>query len=301
MDAIMDLMMNTLHICVIRQIKLNILNKMDANPRVRHGSLGSDTGSSHQDVSGSRNTCSQENSSTYLAVAMRNIIQSTLTHDDLVREPLKPWRKRIRDLCSDLNTNILEAILNDTLPTRYNEFISDKNETLTSTEPEVEEDYTQLCLDNKAVLDKYLLSMGQMFESYKKVEEKITELEELEHEFVALSFLDKDDGSTEFSKLQGAIQDFIQKRYQESKIADDFNEFKHHYKTWKTLRAVVLQAHIAQDIQGGPFCSICTSERINTTLIPCGHTYCNSCGQKQKSACFICRTTVKERLKIFFT
>lgn len=266
------------------------LYKMDT--RVRHGSMASDAPA--QEVE-------QGTGSSYLAVTMRNIIKSTLTHDDTVREPLKPWRRRIRDLCNELNTSVLENILSNTVDARYIEFVEDKNVLSVKEKEEDEEDYTDLCLKNKKVLEDYLISMENMFESYKKVEDTITNLEELEHEFIGLSCLDEGDEAKETASLKNAIQAFIQKKYEDSKLTDEFNAFKLHYKNWKLLRSVILQAHVGQEINGGAYCSICTTERVNTALIPCGHTYCNNCGQKQKSACFICRTSVSGRLRIFFT
>jgi len=239
--------------------------------------------------------------SSYLSVTMRNIIKTSMTSDDSIREQVKPWRKRLREICNDGGASLLENIGSDKLDIieKYKEFVKDKADA--AVEEGVVDEFTDLKVKNKLVLDEYLLCLEQMFQSYNKIEEKLTELEELEHEFIALSCLDEDDGTTEFTTLHSAIQEFIQKRYEKSTVAEDYMVFQKNYKRWKLLRGVVLQAHVAQDIQGGPYCSICTTERVNMVLNPCGHTYCNNCGQKQKSACFICRSAVKERLRIFFT
>jgi len=240
--------------------------------------------------------------SSYLSVTMRNIIKTSMTSDDTIREQVKPWRKRLREICNDGGASLLENIGSDKLDTieKYKEFVKDKVDTALEEEEGVDE-FADLRVKNKQVLDEYLLCLEKMFQSYTKMEEKLSELEELEHEFIGLSFLDDDDGTKEFSRLHSAIQEFIQKRYEKSTVAEDYMNFQKNYKRWKVLRGVVLQAHVAQEIQGGPYCSICTSERVNMVLNPCGHTYCNNCGQKQKSACFICRSAVKERLRIFFT
>jgi len=233
---------------------------------------------------------------------MRNIIKNTLTSDDTVREKLKPWRKRLREICSEGGTDVIEHLISEKIPIidKYDEFVADKTDLSTIT-AEVEDDYADVKEQIKKIFDEYLSCMERMFQAHSKIEDKLTELDELEHEFMSLSCLDTDDGTKEFSALESSIQTFIQKKYEASTVAADYADFKKYYSRWKTLRSVVLQAHVAQDIQGGPYCSICTTERINTALTPCGHTYCNNCGQKQKSACFICRSAVKERLRIFFT
>ncbi len=240
--------------------------------------------------------------SSYLSVTMRNIIKTSMTGDDSIREQVKPWRKRLREICNEGGTSLLESIGSDKLDMvdKYKEFVQDKADVAVE-EEEGSDEFAEIRLKNKQVLDEYLLCLEQMFQSYNKIEQKLSELEELEHEFIALSCLDEDDGTKEFSTLHSAIQEFIQKRYEKSTVAEDYMNFQKNYKRWKVLRGVVLQAHVAQDMLGGPYCSICTTEKVNTVLNPCGHTYCNNCGQKQKSACFICRSAVKERLRIFFT
>lgn len=277
--------------------------------RRRHGSVGSEPVIVHQrngslgaEPSTMTETQRDISGSSYLSVTVRNIVKSTITSDDDLREPLKPWRKRLREICSNGNAVLLDTILSDKIPIldRYTEFVADKKDLSIEVSEPIEE-YEELKSKNKKILDEYLTCLERMFELYAKIEDKITELEELEQEFVSLSCLEEDDGSTELSLLQTSIQAYIQKKYEASTVAEDYASFKQYYRRWKSLRSVILQAHVAQDVQGGPYCSICTTDRVNTALIPCGHTYCNNCGQKQKSACFICRTSVKERLRIFFT
>lgn len=45
-------------------------------------------------------------------------------------------------------------------------------------------------------------------------------------------------------------------------------------------------------------CGICFNNQINTTLIPCGHCYCDKC-IKESNECFYCRKTITKKHKIF--
>lgn len=48
-----------------------------------------------------------------------------------------------------------------------------------------------------------------------------------------------------------------------------------------------------------PFeCSICLTDKIDHVLIPCGHSYCESCANKFKK-CPACRKHVKKTIKFF--
>ena len=50
-----------------------------------------------------------------------------------------------------------------------------------------------------------------------------------------------------------------------------------------------------------PMCSICFQDVVSLVSIPCGHTFCASCGGKQLNSCYICRVQVRERVKIYFS
>ena len=51
----------------------------------------------------------------------------------------------------------------------------------------------------------------------------------------------------------------------------------------------------------GPHCTICMSGKpVTMTLTPCGHTFCEECCEKQKTACYICRNQIRDRVRIYF-
>jgi hypothetical protein len=46
-------------------------------------------------------------------------------------------------------------------------------------------------------------------------------------------------------------------------------------------------------------CSVCFSNKINTCLNPCGHTFCLKCVDKMKKKCAICRSNFNSAIKMF--
>ena len=45
-------------------------------------------------------------------------------------------------------------------------------------------------------------------------------------------------------------------------------------------------------------CPICFENKINITLIPCGHCFCSNCIQSS-SNCYFCRKQIQSKHKIF--
>lgn len=239
-------------------------------------------------------------SSESIHTCIRNILQ----HDDTSRHDLKPWRRRIRDVCSAAKANYIEHLGKpiEAWPAcdRFIQFIDDK-QPVAAVVPEetINVDLEDLRTKNKVVLDAYTDAMNKMFTAYDTLDTKITELEDLEQEFVELTCVNDEDTSVAGRALQTSIEAFIQYKYESSDIALTYVTFEGAYKAWRRYRDVVLQAHAMTDLSGS-VCGICTAEKLGAALVPCGHTYCNGCAQKQKKHCFICRADVKSSLRIFF-
>lgn len=241
----------------------------------------------------------------------RNTIHSrildVLQHDDEARQDLKPFRRRIREICTSGRATILERIDTPIIEwpavAAYNTFISYKDISKESELPlhPTPIDFVELKTKNRAVLEMYTNAMDRMFKAYERIETKIQSLEELEDEFVHLSCIDEEE-SPALKALQERIEAYLVYKYEVSGVSNDYKEFYASYKEWRMYRDVVLQAHAVTDISGsGSICSICTSERLSVALVPCGHTFCTTCAGRQKKHCFICRGDVKDRMRIFFT
>ena len=58
--------------------------------------------------------------------------------------------------------------------------------------------------------------------------------------------------------------------------------------------------------RGGEYfmCPICFENEVNTVLVPCGHTYCKTCSESDRSRhakCPQCRVQINARVKLYFT
>lgn len=80
------------------------------------------------------------------------------------------------------------------------------------------------------------------------------------------------------------------------------------YKRWtltrtliKAVRTAVAVTDTATDSErAGPTCSICMTNEVNHVSVPCGHTMCSHCISRMNHLCYICRTPIKQKLKLYF-
>lgn len=99
-----------------------------------------------------------------------------------------------------------------------------------------------------------------------------------------------------------SVSDVIQKKIAktESEIYDISNKLN-------GLRAIIVTGVneiIKEEDKQKKICSICFDKEVDTALVPCGHTYCKKCSEKDRSRyarCAQCRTEISSRIKIFFS
>lgn len=149
------------------------------------------------------------------------------------------------------------------------------------------------------LMDNYLATLNKVFTFHSSLEHKITQMTRLKTQIEGMEFLDGD-ASDEAKDLQVCALKFLQSKYTALRIRDDYIGFCKEYARFMAYRSVLGAVQAGSDMHGIPICSICATGTVVSALVPCGHVYCNTCAQKQRSQCYICRTTVKGNLRIYF-
>jgi hypothetical protein len=105
--------------------------------------------------------------------------------------------------------------------------------------------------------------------------------------------------------LYSSIHTYVKYEMESNNIENDYKEFMHQYGLFHNYRSL-LQLGSSSYVgitesqkPPGSVCNICMNDNISYALNPCGHTYCTNCAQKTRSNCFICRTSIQHKLKIY--
>jgi hypothetical protein len=158
-------------------------------------------------------------------------------------------------------------------------------------------------------LEDYLKQTRWMFNQYKTIGEEVIRLETVL--FQKIDLLDKLNSRTPLitslahnevlPELIDTFSKYADSVYKSTKIEDTYKDLVETYKKWNICRQIIslhsnfkTESHEAQ-------CAICLSEPVSGALVPCGHTFCSNCVKKQNTTCYICRGTIRERIKLFFT
>lgn len=261
-----------------------------------------------------------------LSTVIRNCLQYYMNeiHEIVpdARDFLRIWRRRLRDILSNEGERYTRFLVRDnddsnalsrhdrllrelTSPMantnsdwlRHNTSrIVNTNEMITEIERDLGVSLGAFDTGIRNTVTNYSSTVQEMFEIEKRLENKLEIIEQL-HKWIHAMPVDRSEQSVQ---LQETLIEYIKTVYATQSIESDYKRFCHLFARFTTLRSLLLPLQTS-DTSISPLCTICTAERVTYAMIPCGHTFCNSCCQKQRWNCYICRTNIRERLRIYFS
>ena len=249
---------------------------------------------------------------------------------DDIRDFTRPWRRRLRDILFRENEKYVKFLekTHDEWPavSHHTSFFQELGRQTTSLGTSWIEKHVNPVIDKDAILaevdaecgsgngstleglrkqivqlmDNYLATLNKVFQFHAALEHKITQMTRLKSQIEGMDFLDGET-SEEAKELQVSALKFLQSKYRALGVGDDYIGFCKEYARFQAYRSVLGAVQAGSDMHGVPICSICATGTVVSALTPCGHVFCNTCTQKQRSQCYICRTTVKGTLRIYFS
>lgn len=104
-----------------------------------------------------------------------------------------------------------------------------------------------------------------------------------------------------YPALLEAYEQYMMQTFRDSQIEDTYRELAETYKRWNIMREIIsVQMATTHTSATEPTCSICLNDSISYAVVPCGHTFCSPCSRKMSMSCYICRGTIREKLKLYF-
>jgi len=196
-------------------------------------------------------------------------------------------------------THIREIPPNSDWFRRHVDAVFDLNELMSNLETRLGISYESLRAAQHLAFDYYIVMLRKLLDLEDQLNAKLAEIKAQVGHFESLTMIDLSGG--EATVLQDAILGYIRGVYRDSQVDLIYKEFINTYAEWQALRGLVLGGHVARsETSAGQLCSICTTDRLTYALNPCGHTFCNNCAQRQHRLCYVCRSPVISRLRLFF-
>lgn len=159
-------------------------------------------------------------------------------------------------------------------------------------------DYSDLEERIFAATEQYKVAYVALFEADKEVREVASKFKMVAKKIDDFMNLESNSASLDMYK---SFANYLMIYFKNTNLLDKFNIYVRAYKEFTRLRKIIKASTVTSSVEALPLCSICISHSVTYTLNPCGHTFCHSCAHKQAGHCFICRTKITNRLKLYFS
>lgn len=101
-------------------------------------------------------------------------------------------------------------------------------------------------------------------------------------------------------RMAASIELYAKRLMEDNKIEEQYKKTVEAYRRFAALRDALHFFRFTDLQDNEPLCSICLSEPVGFALVPCGHTLCATCLRRQMTTCYMCRTHVRDKVKLFF-
>ena len=158
--------------------------------------------------------------------------------------------------------------------------------------------YLEIIHQTKFIMDKYKQTGEDIIRVEATLRTKLDILDKAQQKLLGIMELKQ---NTEFFPLLESIKVYLNSIYEDNKVEQSYNELVQLYKKLFFLRESMQFFWMFESAQREPLCAICFQDPVQYALSPCGHTFCNNCCKKQMMQCYICRNSVRERIKLYFS
>jgi hypothetical protein len=178
------------------------------------------------------------------------------------------------------------------------EIVAEIQQTIQSAGKSSNDPFENWIQQTRTLLDLWRQAMTEFSAAETKLKVHMTIFDDIQKR--ATTVLQLPNGET-YEPLTKAMEEYLRSVFQEHTIEADYNE------TIKALKKIVVLTDalgaIRQMVNANtePLCSVCIQDAVSIATVPCGHTFCANCGARQMTTCYICRTPISNRLKIFFS
>jgi len=158
-------------------------------------------------------------------------------------------------------------------------------------------------------LSKLSQQLKQVFVLYRQAGEEVIRLEtqlsqkadmldKLQQRIPLLTTLTANEA---LNPLLVSFETYMKEVFASAKFEDTYQELATAYKKWYLLREVVSFQQLAITPTAEPLCGICIAEPISHCVTPCGHTFCAGCVRRMTLTCYLCRGSIRDRIKLFLS
>ncbi len=150
----------------------------------------------------------------------------------------------------------------------------------------------------RAILEQWRQACQEYSTAEQKLKQEMSIFDEVHKKATLLLQLPQTEG---YEQLATATEGYVKHLFEEHEIESTYQECITALKKITILSDALGSIRQMVNASTEPLCPICFKDAVSVACVPCGHTLCTGCSQKQTTTCFVCRSVMSTRIKIFFS
>ncbi len=151
----------------------------------------------------------------------------------------------------------------------------------------------------RRIMELYRNTAISLMKAEETLKTRCESLEKLSSHLLLVASLPE---SESYADLLQVNQRYLEDIFQKTKVKEAYDDMIKLYKKWIICREVITASVPSTAVNGAPLCSICLNEGVTHAMVPCGHTFCQTCtASRQPVSCYVCRKVITSMVRLYFT
>ena len=147
-------------------------------------------------------------------------------------------------------------------------------------------------------MDEYKLAGDKILDKQNLLKHKLDAIDLIQAKLKNIVVISE---NPHYNELMEVSQKYLDKVYEDNAIEQDYSMLMDEYRKFLVLRDILKTIRTVDVSEKEPLCTICFADTIQHAFVPCGHTFCGTCVRKQSNVCAVCRTNIRDRVKLYFS
>lgn len=156
---------------------------------------------------------------------------------------------------------------------------------------------TQIKEQVNTLIDLYKETGEKLLECENQLKMRLEKMDKLQRRVATMMDLQTNEAMPNLLK---ATEEYLKIAFHDMGIEQQYKNLLFYYKKHTALREAIQIFKTGHLATQEPTCSICLTDSICMAIVPCGHTFCLNCCRRMME-CGICRTRIREKMKLFIS
>jgi hypothetical protein len=157
--------------------------------------------------------------------------------------------------------------------------------------------YKQMKDYNAVVVAQYKGVVEEMIKCDNELNNKILAFDTISNSVDTIAKLEVNDATGPM--LEGFTR-YLKNYYDKNNLETSFKNFMQAYKRFLLYKDFLGVVAASEPENKTPLCAVCIEGTVNTAFVPCGHTFCATCSSRNLRVCYLCRTEIQQKVRLYF-